>query len=105
MGMLELDGNFRELRTVLAQPGQAERAKILVQRMRAWADDPVFAERTKSPAFQGDASNFEKHRRFYVQRVDELAAAVESQDPKAMMAYAKVNMTCEVCHAEFRPGL
>ncbi|MEX1023716.1 MAG: cytochrome c [Planctomycetota bacterium] len=104
-GMLEMDGDFRELRTHLGVPTKAERAKLLVARMRAWADEPVFRDRTESAVFQGNADNFRQHRELYVQRVDELAQAIETNDPRAMMAYARVNMSCEVCHAEFRPGL
>lgn len=104
-GMLELDGDYRELRTILGVPAKHDRALKLVTRMRAWADDPVFANRTKSAAFQGSAENFEQHRAYYVQTMDALKTAVETKDPGAMMAYARVNMSCELCHKEFRPGL
>lgn len=105
MGMLEMDGDFRELRSTIGDPGQLERANKLVGRMYAWVDKSAFVNRPNAAAFSGSAENFRDHHEFYRRGITALKAAVETMDPQAMMIYAKVKMSCEICHREFRPGL
>lgn len=103
--MLDVDGNFRELRGIIGVPASHARAQELVNRMATWGNDPLFANHVDSARFQGSAKNFKEHHEFYLDAVSALKQAIESKDPTAMRAYAKVNMSCEVCHREFRPGI
>ena len=87
--------------------GDPDGVPALLERLRSielYSDRAYFEAYSKRPVFAGNPARFFELYDQYRARLDEALAAAESGDPgAASMAWARLRMSCEVCHVEYRP--
>jgi len=99
--MVEMDWSSKELMTQLSDPPAATENLV---KIRDWMQDGAFARHASQRWNDERSRAFEAERAKFTVMVEEVLATARSGDTAALLtAYGRMRLTCEVCHATFRP--
>lgn len=103
--MYRIDFEDQALRAALGR-GDLGQARASGTRLRAYLAEAAFASYLERPGLPAPAARFAESQQSFTVALDQLLAALDGGDaPGATQLYARMRMTCEICHRDFRPGL
>jgi len=108
--MFQVQLASNEIAPLLSRPDRYPAVAERAARIAAVAEnDAAFARYEARPTYRlpsDELDDFRLFRRQFGERARALEAAARSGDAGGVQrGYAQLQMTCQVCHASFRPGL
>ena len=103
--MYQVDYDDQRLRAAV---GRGDLATVLEagQKIQRSFEDPAFAQYLERPDLLAPVARFQESRQTFSAALAEVLGAAQSGDAgRTNMAYARMRMTCELCHRDFRPGI